>query len=135
MVDRCIVCPLRIRNRNHHHHSHRPRDTRHRDGRTHAQVKIVQGDKTVDQPEVTQSQPAKLTLRSGKYIVELTGIEANQMEVKNNQILLSRGEKQIVSVIRKGTTHQRFLPSLAIPNQPFRTKPFRTNHWKSGWKF
>jgi serine/threonine protein kinase len=66
-----------------------------------ASIRIVRADKVVEQLEVVQNQPSTLTLRSGRYVIELTGVDANRMEVTNNQVVLSRGEQQVVKVIRK----------------------------------
>ncbi|MEQ1830200.1 MAG: serine/threonine-protein kinase, partial [Pirellula sp.] len=66
-----------------------------------AAVKVFQGDKVVEQLEITHSQPSMLELRSGKYVVEVTGIDSDRMEVKNNQVILSRGDRQVAKVVRK----------------------------------
>ena len=99
-----------------------------------ASVKIMQGDKVVDQLEVTQSKPSTLTLRSGKYVIELTGIDSDKLEVKNNQLLLSRGDRQIASVIRKESnpliglkepTFESLAPTmaaLAVPTKTYQRK-------------
>ncbi len=99
-----------------------------------ANVKIVQGDKVFNQLEVAQSKPSTLTLRSGKYVVELTGVDSDRMEVKNDQVILSRGERQVAKVIRKESNAMAesvkptsnllspTMPALSVPTKTFQDK-------------
>lgn len=60
-------------------------------------VKVTQGDRVVDTLRV-EKQPSVLRLYSGKYIVELTGVEGDGLEISDSKVALNRGEKQIVRI-------------------------------------
>ncbi len=99
-----------------------------------ASLKIVHADKVIDRLEVVQSQPSTLTLRSGKYVVEVTGVDSDRLEVKNNQVVMSRGERQVVKITRKDPvslaesvkqTTENLRPTLtglAVPAKTFQDK-------------
>ncbi|MDZ4849285.1 MAG: serine/threonine-protein kinase [Pirellulaceae bacterium] len=66
-----------------------------------AQVKVTQGETIVEQLEVEQSQPATLRLRSGRYTIELTGVESDQLSISDEQISLTRNDRQVVRITQK----------------------------------
>ena len=60
-------------------------------------VNVTQGDKVVESLRV-EKQPSVLRLHSGKYIVELTGVEGDGLEISDARVALTRGEKQVVRI-------------------------------------
>ncbi len=60
-------------------------------------VNVTQGDKVVETLRV-EKQPSVLRLQSGKYIVELKGVEGDGLEVSDSRVALTRGDKQVVRI-------------------------------------
>jgi len=64
-------------------------------------VKITQGETVVEQFEIEQTQPATLKLKSGRYTIELTGVESDKLKVSDQQVSLMRNDRQVVQITRK----------------------------------
>ncbi|MDX1929374.1 MAG: serine/threonine-protein kinase [Pirellulaceae bacterium] len=89
-------------------------------------VNVTQGDKVVESLRV-EKQASVLRLQSGKYIVELTGVEGDGLEVSDARVALTRGEKQVVRIQQRrnaagGATEGEALP--ADSSAQFQGKPF-----------
>lgn len=65
-------------------------------------VKVKQGDKVVETLRVEQ-EPRKLRLYSGKYVVELEGVDSDGLELSDQQIVLTRGDEQVVKILQRST--------------------------------
>ena len=65
-------------------------------------VNVTQGDKVVESFRVEQSEKS-VRLHSGKYRIELSGVESDGMEISDAMVLLTRGEKQVVKIKRQAT--------------------------------
>ena len=63
-------------------------------------VNVTQGDKVIESLRVEQSAKS-IRLQSGKYVVELIGVDSDGLEISDSQVLLTRGDKQVVSIKRQ----------------------------------
>lgn len=68
-------------------------------------VNVTQGDKVIESLRVEQSAKS-IRLQSGKYLVELIGVDSDGLEISDSQVLLTRGDKQIVKVQRRAASEQ-----------------------------
>lgn len=85
-------------------------------------VNVTQGEKVVETLRV-EKQPSSLRLQSGKYTVELTGVEGDGLEINDSHVALTRGEKQVVRIQRRNTTDAELAPADSNENQ-FQGKSF-----------
>ena len=65
------------------------------------EVRILQGQKEVRSLVVERATPQKLTLRSGTYAVELTGVEAQELTISDDRLAITRGSEELLTVTRK----------------------------------
>jgi len=89
-------------------------------------VKVTQGDKVVESLRV-EKQASVLRLHSGKYIVELTGVDGDGLEISDSKVALTRGEKQVVRIQqRRNATDAEAIDTDSKENQ-FQGKSLA--HW------
>lgn len=84
-------------------------------------------DLTVEQGE------AKTTVRSGRYVIELKGINADRFVLDHEVVTISRGERVVVTVTRRdasGVSQRTGLPAVTLPlNCRFNDHDEAKNHW------
>ncbi len=64
------------------------------------EVVVKQGEKAVKTLRVEQ-QAESVVLRSGRYIIELTGVAADGFEISDRDVVIVRGDQQLVYVSRR----------------------------------
>lgn len=65
-------------------------------------VTISQGEKVIEAMRVEQGSKS-LKLQSGKYQIELTGVENDGLVMSESQVFLMRGDKQIIKIRRESS--------------------------------
>jgi serine/threonine protein kinase len=65
-------------------------------------VTISQGEKVIEAMRVEQGSTS-LKLQSGKYQIELTGVENDVLVMSESQVFLMRGDKQIIKIRRESS--------------------------------
>ncbi len=65
----------------------------------------TQGDKVIESLRVEQGTKA-VRLQSGKYLIEIIGVENDGLEISDKAVLLTRGDKQVVTIKRQTTPSQ-----------------------------
>jgi|GEM_PF-3452505 len=65
-------------------------------------VTVSQGDQVIESLRVEQDAKS-LRLQSGKYRIELTGVDSDALEISESSVLLMRGDKQVVKIKRQST--------------------------------
>lgn len=65
-------------------------------------VTISQGEKVIEAMRVEQGSTS-LKLQSGKYQIELTGVENDGLVMSESQVFLMRGDKQIIKIRRESS--------------------------------
>lgn len=65
-------------------------------------VSVSQGEKVIESLRVEQGSKS-LRLQSGKYQIELTGVENDGLVMSESQVLLMRGDKQIIKIRREAS--------------------------------
>ncbi|MFN9712907.1 MAG: serine/threonine protein kinase [Planctomycetota bacterium] len=65
-------------------------------------VTVSQGDQVIESLRVEQDAKS-LRLQSGKYRIELTGVDSDALEVSDSSVLLMRGDKQVIKIKRQST--------------------------------
>jgi serine/threonine protein kinase len=67
-------------------------------------IQVKQEEQVVESLQVLHDKPKTLTLRSGQYRVEVTGLESDGLEISNDTVSVLRGKKQIVKISKRGTS-------------------------------
>lgn len=64
-------------------------------------VEVTQGDELVEQLQVEQTGPKQFKLRSGRYTLALDGIDSQELLLSENELAITRGDKQLVRITHK----------------------------------
>lgn len=68
-------------------------------------VNVTQGDKVIESLRVEQGTKT-VRLQSGKYRIEIVGVDNDGLEISDKAVLLTRGDKQVVTIKRQATNPQ-----------------------------
>ncbi|HBE69351.1 MAG TPA: hypothetical protein DDW52_14490 [Planctomycetaceae bacterium] len=69
-------------------------------------VRVTQADKLVKRLRLETSDGNSVSLRSGRYRVELEGVDSNAFDISTDEVILLRGEQQVVRITRRGIPNQ-----------------------------
>ncbi len=64
-------------------------------------VKVSQGEQVVQTLQIEQATPTSVRLRSGRYLVELEGVEAGKLEISDSEIAITRNDQSLVRIRTK----------------------------------
>ncbi|MEZ6137975.1 MAG: serine/threonine-protein kinase [Pirellulaceae bacterium] len=81
-------------------------------------VRILQGQAEVRNLVVERDAPQQLRLRSGTYVVELDGLNTEQLTIRDNRVAITRGSEELLTVTRKPNANapETKVPPLANEN-------------------
>ena len=86
-------------------------------------IQVKQEEQVVESLQILHDKPKTLTLRSGQYRVEVTGLESDGLEVSNDTVSVLRGKEQIVKISKRGTSTELERNGESLIQGNFRPKP------------
>lgn len=70
---------------------------------TSLSVRVTQEDEMVRRLRLETGEGDSVSLRSGRYRVEIEGVDSNAFDISTDEVILLRGEQQVVKITRRET--------------------------------